>query len=150
MTRVTNWDYWTCKGHMMVDGNQTIIENWRKYGSVEYVKNESKSYIVKGDINIDYRGKKHNVSMINGELIIFRSSTQPFGARLFTTSKEYYNSSKSVFIKFIDYSTEDVEKILSKRTNEPIINWFLSECEKRYYKYKNSLPEPYLKREVYK
>lgn len=144
MAWVTNWDYWTCPGRVMIDGNQTIIENWRKYGMVEYVKDK---YIVKGDINIDYRGKKHNVAYINGELIIFRSSTQLYGARLFTTSEQYYKDSKTCLKKFIDYNLEDVEKILSKRTDEPIVNWLLDVCEKRYYEYKNTLPKPYYRKE---
>lgn len=118
-----NLEHYFHKGRELVDGRITTVEHWFKYGYVEYVDDE----IIQGQINLKYRGRTHEISMIRGELFIAYISTQLKGSKHFTTTKNFKIQG---FWK--DFDNDDLKKIVTIRTDVERINNFMDVCERIY------------------
>lgn len=125
-----NWDWlehWAEVGNKLVDGRETMKSNWFKYGVVEHVGND----IIGGEISIKYRGRAHMIRIIDNELFVSYHSSQLKGSKFFSTTKK-------VHAKPFDkpYEQEELENILSVRTDIELINSYMICAEKIFRNWK--------------
>ena len=101
--------------------------HWYKYGVVEHIGNE----IIGGEISIKYIGRTQTISIIANELFVSYHSTQLKGSKFFSTTKKVH---PKPFDK--PYEQEELENILSVRTDIELINSYMTCAEKIFRNWK--------------